>query len=73
MYAIYKKKSDGGSHRISNKLFLTYDEARNYARKLLRKNRQRTLNWYFDFSDKDHSNPSLSQYNYTIKFVPNSF
>ena len=63
MYAIYKRKCDGGSHRMSRRAFDSYDAARNYARTLLRK-----TNWY-QLVGARHNNPNLAEFDVFIKRV----
>jgi len=52
--------------RVGKKFFLTYEQARNHARKLIRKNAERDWTWFTDHSDTVYHNPSLRVYGYKI-------
>jgi hypothetical protein len=63
MFIVFKNSRPAG-----NKKFLTYDDARNYARKLIRKNTM----WASKFRTiyyGEQSNPALSDFGYSVKRV----
>lgn len=59
MYKIMRKNK-----RFNNKTFNTYEEARSYVRKWIRKNRKNVVALKFKYS-----NPSISNYNFIIKAI----
>jgi len=51
------------------RVFPTYEEARHYVRKLIRKKYQGTVAYFMDTSAREHRTPSLSDYGYSISKV----
>lgn len=67
MYNIFK----GNRKVFTNHTFTTYEQARSFLRKYLREQaRKGKLQTYFmDLGWTVHSNPSITDYSYTIKQV----
>lgn len=55
--------------RFNNKKFATYEEARSYVRKWIRKNVVFTWADYPDINWAKYNNPSIKYYNFNIKAI----
>ncbi len=65
MFGIYKNDK-----RFNTKRFDTYEQARSYVRKYIRKNADKMFNINSSFNDAgwlNHSNPSHSMYKFAIR------
>lgn len=56
------------NRRFNNKTFTSYEKARSYVRKWLRKHAFQAM---FDLSWSEHSNPSINTYGFKIVKVVN--
>lgn len=52
--------------RILDRSFDSYEEARSWARSIIRKSKSRVSNYFTDWSLRQYRNPSLSVHNCTI-------
>lgn len=65
MYAVYR-----GNRKVSKKNFTSYELARSWARKQIRKGKFSVVgNFFYDLSDHYYNNPSLYRYGLRIKAV----
>lgn len=64
MYKVLKHNK-----KTVRRLFPTYEEARHYVRKLIRRKYQDTPTYFFDYSAIEYRTPSLSDYGYSITKV----
>ena len=64
MYKVLKNNK-----KTVRRVFHTYEEARHYVRKLIRKKYQSTIEYWLDHSAEKYRTPSLRDYGYSITKV----
>ena len=64
MYKVLKHNK-----KTVRRVFPTYEQARQYVRKMIRKKYKDTLEYFFDYSAFKHRTPTLSDHGYSISKV----